>query len=136
MGLVATVVGAAAAVVAIPLAAWQVGLAVSDRRRQRDERARARDQTPSPEQSAGDAVDVTDVRSAYERAPRLDVEDPERLAEAEALLAAMPTDSLPGRSALPAGSLMPVASNPLFVGRANNERQFSSSRCGSVTRAA
>ena len=38
-------------------------------------------------------------------------------ADAEAHLASMPTDVLPNRGALPAGSRMPLAPNPLFVGR-------------------
>jgi hypothetical protein len=42
---------------------------------------------------------------------------PARLAEAQALLASMPTDVLPDRAPLPAGSRMPLAPNPLFVGR-------------------
>jgi tetratricopeptide (TPR) repeat protein/transcriptional regulator with XRE-family HTH domain len=36
---------------------------------------------------------------------------------AEALLTSMPTDALPDRAPLPAGSRMPLAPNPLFVGR-------------------
>jgi tetratricopeptide (TPR) repeat protein/transcriptional regulator with XRE-family HTH domain len=39
------------------------------------------------------------------------------LAEAGTLLASMPTDTLPPRAPLPAGSRMPLAPNPLFVGR-------------------
>jgi tetratricopeptide (TPR) repeat protein len=42
---------------------------------------------------------------------------PARLAEAQALLASMPTDMLPDRAPLAAGSRMPLAPNPLFVGR-------------------
>jgi tetratricopeptide (TPR) repeat protein/DNA-binding XRE family transcriptional regulator len=38
-------------------------------------------------------------------------------ADAEAYLTSMPTDVLPDRGALPTGSRMPLASNPLFVGR-------------------
>src|SRR2546430_7660484 len=37
--------------------------------------------------------------------------------DAECLLGSMPTDVLPGRAPLPPGSRMPLASNPLFVGR-------------------
>jgi tetratricopeptide (TPR) repeat protein/transcriptional regulator with XRE-family HTH domain len=39
------------------------------------------------------------------------------LTGAESLLASMPTDAAPPRGALPAGSRMPLAPNPLFVGR-------------------
>ena len=39
------------------------------------------------------------------------------LAEALTLLAFMPTDALPPRASLPAGSRIPLAPNPLFVGR-------------------
>jgi tetratricopeptide (TPR) repeat protein/transcriptional regulator with XRE-family HTH domain len=38
-------------------------------------------------------------------------------ADPEAVLASMPTDALPPRAPLPAGSRMPLAPNPLFVGR-------------------
>jgi hypothetical protein len=43
--------------------------------------------------------------------------DDERLAQAEARLAAMPLDVVPPPASLPAGSRMPLARNPLFVGR-------------------
>jgi tetratricopeptide (TPR) repeat protein/transcriptional regulator with XRE-family HTH domain len=39
------------------------------------------------------------------------------LADARALLTRLPTDALPPRAPLPAGSRMPLAPNPLFVGR-------------------
>ena len=39
------------------------------------------------------------------------------LAETRALLASMPADALPDRGPLPGGSFMPLALNPLFVGR-------------------
>jgi len=42
---------------------------------------------------------------------------PVSLADAEALLATTPTDTLRERGALPPGSRMPLAPNPLFVGR-------------------
>jgi tetratricopeptide (TPR) repeat protein len=45
------------------------------------------------------------------------LEAPARLAEALALLASLPTDALPTHAPLPAGSRMPLAPNPLFVGR-------------------
>ena len=40
-----------------------------------------------------------------------------QLADAESLLASMPTDVLPARALLPSGSRMPLGPNPLFVGR-------------------
>src|SRR5215471_3124095 len=43
--------------------------------------------------------------------------DAANLAEVQELLASMPTDALPERAPLPAGSRMPLAPNPLFVGR-------------------
>jgi tetratricopeptide (TPR) repeat protein len=42
---------------------------------------------------------------------------PARLAAAQAHLALMPVDALPDPAPLPAGSRMPLAPNPLFVGR-------------------
>jgi tetratricopeptide (TPR) repeat protein/transcriptional regulator with XRE-family HTH domain len=39
------------------------------------------------------------------------------LADAQALLDSLPTDVLPDRAPLPAGSRMPLAPNPLFIGR-------------------
>jgi tetratricopeptide (TPR) repeat protein/transcriptional regulator with XRE-family HTH domain len=41
-------------------------------------------------------------------------------AEAEALVASIPTDALPPRAPLPPGSRMPLAPNPLFVGRSDD----------------
>src|SRR5215471_3175285 len=49
--------------------------------------------------------------------------DPEA---AEALLASMPTDSLPPRAPLPPGSRMELAPNPLFVGRRHELIQLAS----------
>ena len=49
---------------------------------------------------------------------------PEALAEAQALLASLPTDALPPRAPLPPGSRMPLAPNPLFVGRGDELRQI------------
>src|SRR5215472_15644132 len=42
---------------------------------------------------------------------------PVGVTDAEALLASMPTDTVPRRRPLPTGSRMPLAPNPLFVGR-------------------
>jgi Domain of unknown function (DUF4062)/Tetratricopeptide repeat len=58
---------------------------------------------------------------------------PARLAAAQALLASMPTDSLPPRSALPAGSRMPLAPNPLFVGRGDELLQIARALQGGDT---
>jgi hypothetical protein len=53
---------------------------------------------------------------AFQQTPPSPVGD-KRLAHAEARLAAMPLDVVPAPAALPAGSHMPLARNPLFVGR-------------------
>jgi transcriptional regulator with XRE-family HTH domain len=55
------------------------------------------------------------------------------LADAKTLLASMPTDTLPPRSPLPAGSRMPLASNPLFVGRGDELLQVASALRGGDT---
>ena len=47
----------------------------------------------------------------------------EQLAQAHALLAAMPLDVVAPHAPLPAGSRMPLAPNPLFVGRGHELRQ-------------
>jgi hypothetical protein len=54
-------------------------------------------------------------QALVELAPTPDA--PARLAEAQALLTSMPMETLPERGALPSGSRMPLALNPLFVGR-------------------
>src|SRR5262249_13021914 len=54
-------------------------------------------------------------------------------AEAQALLASMPTDALPDRGPLPAGSRMPLASNPLFVGRGDELIQIARALKGGIT---
>ena len=46
--------------------------------------------------------------------------DPATLAQAQALLAALPLDTIPAPAALPPTSRMPFAANPLFVGRARD----------------
>jgi hypothetical protein len=53
---------------------------------------------------------------AFQQTPPTPVGD-KRLAHAEARLAAMPLDVVPAPAALPAGSHMPLARNPLFVVR-------------------
>jgi hypothetical protein len=156
VGLAATVVGSVAAVIAIPFAAWQVGLAISDRRRQRREcscQANVSD-SPTPAPRAGNVIDqrgqqvhgpqlnvagyvdqlvnVGEIKLAYERAP-LPTADPEQLARAQALLASLPTDSLPVRGTLPAGSRMPLAPNPLFVGRSDELLRIASALKGGET---
>jgi tetratricopeptide (TPR) repeat protein len=45
-------------------------------------------------------------------------------ADADALLASLPVDSLPAYAVLPAGSHMPLAPNPLFVGRGDELLQI------------
>ena len=59
---------------------------------------------------------------------------PARLAAAQALLASMPTDALPPRAPdLPAGSRMPLAPNPLFVGRGDELLQVARALHGGET---
>ena len=58
---------------------------------------------------------------------------PARLAEAQALLASMPMDTLPDRAPLPAGSRMPLAPNPLFVGRGDEALQVAAALRGGDT---
>jgi tetratricopeptide (TPR) repeat protein len=60
-------------------------------------------------------LELAIYQALVELGPRPDA--PARLAAAQALLASMPTDILPDRAPLPAGSRMPLAANPLFVGR-------------------
>jgi tetratricopeptide (TPR) repeat protein/transcriptional regulator with XRE-family HTH domain len=55
------------------------------------------------------------------------------LVDADALLASMPTDALPPRSPLPAGSRMPLAPNPLFVGRGKEVLQIATALKGGDT---
>jgi len=50
--------------------------------------------------------------------------------DAESLLASMPTDTLPDRAPLPAGSRMPLAPNPLFVGRGDELLQVATALRG------
>ena len=58
---------------------------------------------------------------------------PARLAEARALLASLPTDALPPRAPLPTGSRMPLAPNPLFVGRGDELLEIASALKGGDT---
>src|SRR5215471_10600090 len=51
-------------------------------------------------------------------------------AGADTLLESMPVDALPERAPLPAGSLMPLAPNPLFVGRGDELLQVASALTG------
>jgi tetratricopeptide (TPR) repeat protein/transcriptional regulator with XRE-family HTH domain len=55
------------------------------------------------------------------------------LADAEALLASMPTDAPLAHSALPAGSRMSLAPNPLFVGRGDELLQVATALKGGDT---
>ena len=54
-------------------------------------------------------------------------------ADAEALIASMPTDLLAPRAPLPAGSRMPLAANPLFVGRGDELLQIAAALRGGKT---
>ena len=58
---------------------------------------------------------------------------PARLADAQALLASVPTDALPPRAPLPPGSPMPLAPNPLFVGRGDELLQVAGALRGGDT---
>jgi hypothetical protein len=58
---------------------------------------------------------------------------PARLAAAQALLVSMPTDLVPERGLLPAGSRMPLAANPLFVGRGDELLQVARALRGGDT---
>ena len=58
---------------------------------------------------------------------------PAGLADAEHLLASMATDSLPARGQLPVGSRMPLAPNPLFVGRSDELLQVARALLGGDT---
>jgi tetratricopeptide (TPR) repeat protein len=58
---------------------------------------------------------------------------PARLAAAQALLASMPVDALPERGPLPGGSRMPLAPNPLFVGRGDELLQVARALRGGDT---
>jgi tetratricopeptide (TPR) repeat protein len=58
---------------------------------------------------------------------------PARLAEAQRLLASMPTDALPDRAPLPPGSRMPLAPNPVFVGRGDELLQVAAALRGGDT---
>jgi tetratricopeptide (TPR) repeat protein len=71
---------------------------------------------------------VTNVRNTP-----LSTTDPEQIAAAEALLASIPIDVLPQRDALPAGSRMPLAPNPLFVGRGGELLQVAAALKGGGT---
>jgi tetratricopeptide (TPR) repeat protein len=53
--------------------------------------------------------------------------------DAEALLASLPTDALPDRAPLPVGSRMPLAPNPLFVGRGHELLQVARALRGGDT---
>jgi tetratricopeptide (TPR) repeat protein/transcriptional regulator with XRE-family HTH domain len=67
-------------------------------------RAARRKRAPNSPSSQSTLVDRPPARSAS-------------LTEAKGLLASMPTDALPDRAPLPPGTRMPLAPNPLFVGR-------------------
>src|SRR5262245_58399133 len=56
------------------------------------------------------------VAGVHERALSVTV-DPGELTKAQELFASMPTEALPARGPIAPGSPMPLAPNPLFVGR-------------------
>ena len=58
---------------------------------------------------------------------------PARLAEAQGLLASIPTGVLPDRAPLPTGSRMPLSPNPLFVGRGDELLQVARALRGGDT---
>ena len=58
---------------------------------------------------------------------------PVSLADAESLIASMPTEAVPTRGTLPAGSHMPLAPNPLFVGRGDECLQMAAAFRGKDT---
>jgi tetratricopeptide (TPR) repeat protein/transcriptional regulator with XRE-family HTH domain len=53
----------------------------------------------------------------HRNGPRPALDSGDRLTEARALIASLPAGDLPAYAPLPAGSRMPLAPNPLFVGR-------------------
>ncbi|HXM54800.1 MAG TPA: tetratricopeptide repeat-containing protein [Candidatus Dormibacteraeota bacterium] len=59
--------------------------------------------------------------------------DDHDIGEAEARLASLPTDALPPRAPLPAGSRVPLAPNPLFVGRGDELLQVAAALRGRDT---
>jgi len=76
-------------------------------------------------------VELAIYQALVELGPMPDA--PARLAEAQALLASMPIDALPERAPLPTGSRMPLAPNPLFVGRGDELLQVASALRGGDT---
>jgi tetratricopeptide (TPR) repeat protein len=58
---------------------------------------------------------------------------PPPLAQAQALLASLPTDTLPSRAPLPAGPHMPIPPNSIFVGRSDELLQVAAALSGDDT---
>jgi tetratricopeptide (TPR) repeat protein len=81
--------------------------------------------------SAPAELELALYQALVELAPSPD--GPARLAQAQALLASMPTDTLPERNPLPPGSRMPLAPNPLFVGRGDELLQVARALRGGDT---
>jgi Domain of unknown function (DUF4062)/Tetratricopeptide repeat len=76
-------------------------------------------------------LELAIYQALIERAPA--PEAPTRLADDQALLASLPTDALPPRAPLPAGSRMPIPPNPLFVGRGEELLRIASALKGGDT---
>jgi tetratricopeptide (TPR) repeat protein len=98
------------------------------------------DQEPPTKQNAhGDRIAQADRGGTatvitYEMAPTQPV-DGAALSAAEDLLASLPPDRVPAPAALPAGSRMPHARNPLFVGREDQLRSLAAVLKGGGTAA-
>jgi tetratricopeptide (TPR) repeat protein/transcriptional regulator with XRE-family HTH domain len=70
------------------------------------------------------------TRRDQDSEPGPDATDP---TDVEALLASLPTEALPDRAPLPVGSRMPLAPNPLFVGRGDELLQVARALRGGRT---
>jgi tetratricopeptide (TPR) repeat protein len=69
--------------------------------------------------AVGEHITQTQITNVYQQIQPREI-DAETLAAAEAQLAALPLEGVPGPGALPRGSRMPLSPNPLFVGRAGD----------------
>src|SRR5258708_23163367 len=76
-------------------------------------------------------LELTIYQALVELGPVPDA--PARLAEAQALLASMPTGVVPPRGPWPVGSRVPLAPNPLFVGRGEELVQIATALRGGDT---
>jgi tetratricopeptide (TPR) repeat protein len=106
----------------------------SDEYRTRQERFRARVRETGVTVARAISPDQLELKlyqALVELGPAPDA--PARLAAAQALLASMPTGVLPDRDAIPTGSRMPLAPNPLFVGRGDELLQIAAALVGGDT---